>query len=66
MDEQTAFRVVRGQPDAEELAALTTVLLALLNRAGATEQQEAGAPAAYADWSVRGRARRPAVDWSGR
>ncbi|MER5476868.1 acyl-CoA carboxylase subunit epsilon [Streptomyces sp. NPDC002734] len=50
------IEVVRGRPDAAELAAVTAVLLALSRRAG-----EPGAPArpAYAGWTVRSDGHRP-------
>ncbi|MGW2954507.1 acyl-CoA carboxylase subunit epsilon [Streptomyces eurythermus] len=40
------FRIVRGQADAEEIAALTAVLTALAHRAGATTEPAAPRPAA--------------------
>ncbi|MGW1594260.1 acyl-CoA carboxylase subunit epsilon [Streptomyces sp. NPDC002343] len=39
------FRIVRGQVDAEELAALTAVLTVLAQRAGAAAEPAAGRPA---------------------
>lgn len=66
MANQTAFTVVRGQPDAEELAAVTMVLLVLLSDSGGPQEQDDEANPPYADWTVKGRARRSAVAWSGR
>ncbi|QGV77487.1 acyl-CoA carboxylase subunit epsilon [Streptomyces ficellus] len=52
MAEETGITVLRGLPDAAELAAVTTVLLALLrDRSRPADEPR---PAAYADWSVRG------------
>ncbi|MEU3557699.1 acyl-CoA carboxylase subunit epsilon [Streptomyces fragilis] len=44
------IEVVRGRPDAAELAAVTAVLLALARRAG---EPGAAVRPAYAGWSVR-------------
>lgn len=54
--------MLRGEPDASELAAVTTVLLALL-RQGATSPQEPD-PAGHADWRVRGDAGPVPASWS--
>ncbi|MFF7335550.1 acyl-CoA carboxylase subunit epsilon [Streptomyces sp. NPDC090306] len=44
------IKVVRGRPDAAELAAVTTVLLALVRRAGEPDDET---KAAYAGWTVK-------------
>ncbi|MGW3202932.1 acyl-CoA carboxylase subunit epsilon [Streptomyces sp. NPDC001135] len=63
MSNERHITVVRGRPDAEELAAVTAVLLALVRRA---RQPEATALAAYANWTVKGGDYRPVPDGSGR
>ncbi|MFD9306525.1 acyl-CoA carboxylase subunit epsilon [Streptomyces sp. NPDC060048] len=62
-DAQPRFTVLRGQPDAEELAALTAVLCACLRAPapdadGAREDAAAAAP-----WGGR-RRHRPRVGWT--
>ncbi|MGK5627335.1 acyl-CoA carboxylase subunit epsilon [Streptomyces sp. URMC 123] len=56
--------VVRGRPDAVELAAVMAVLLALL-RAGAGRPVDATEPV-RAPWRPAGARYRPPVTWSGR
>ncbi|MFE4589054.1 acyl-CoA carboxylase subunit epsilon [Streptomyces laurentii] len=55
--------VVRGRPDEVELAAVTSVLLALARRAGEPEEETA---AAYAAWTVKNDGARTSVGWPGR
>ncbi|MBB1242204.1 hypothetical protein GL263_01215 [Streptomyces durbertensis] len=50
--EETGITVVRGQPDAVELASVTAVLLAVL-RAARHRPAEAPRSGGYADWTVR-------------
>lgn len=50
------IEVVRGRPDAAELAAVTAVLLALARRPG---RPGAAARPAYAGWTVRSGGHRP-------
>lgn len=54
--------VVRGEPDAAELAAVTVVLCALLNRP--RPGADGGAPLARATWARTGGRFRPAVTWT--
>ncbi|MCX2923020.1 acyl-CoA carboxylase epsilon subunit [Streptomyces sp. NEAU-W12] len=63
-DGPPALRVVRGCPDAVELAALTAVLLARL-RALEVREQQAGTPgtAPRAPWGAPARSR-PRVGWT--
>ncbi|MBT2447912.1 acyl-CoA carboxylase subunit epsilon [Streptomyces sp. ISL-43] len=64
-DAQPRFTVLRGQPDAEELAALTAVLCACL-RAPAQDGDGDGAQEAAAEaapWGGR-RRHRPRVGWT--
>ncbi|MEU1695620.1 acyl-CoA carboxylase epsilon subunit [Streptomyces hirsutus] len=63
-DGSPVLRVVRGRPDAVELAALTAVLLARL-RALEAQEQQAGAPgeAPRALWGAPARSR-PRVGWT--
>ncbi|MFI8965351.1 acyl-CoA carboxylase subunit epsilon [Streptomyces sp. NPDC053493] len=68
MDEATekppAFVVVRGRPDADELAAVTAVLLARLRAPGAAEVPgEAADTPPKASWGAPRRAR-PRVGWT--
>lgn len=51
MVNQMRITVVRGRPDEAELAAVTAVLLALVRRAGETDDE---VQAAYAAWTVKG------------
>ncbi|MDN3295379.1 acyl-CoA carboxylase subunit epsilon [Streptomyces ficellus] len=51
MVKPTRITVLRGQPDEDELAAVTVVLLALARRA---EEPDQAAKAAYAGWTVKG------------
>ncbi|MFG2885276.1 acyl-CoA carboxylase subunit epsilon [Streptomyces sp. NPDC048297] len=60
MSQQTRITVVRGRPDAAELAAVTAVLLALARRAREPDEE---VRAAYADWTVKNPGHRPAVAW---
>ncbi|MFE3519531.1 acyl-CoA carboxylase subunit epsilon [Streptomyces sp. NPDC059166] len=53
--------VVRGRPDDAELAAVTAVLLALARRSGEPDEE---AKAAYAGWTVKRAAHRPAATWT--
>ncbi|WP_327114656.1 acyl-CoA carboxylase subunit epsilon [Streptomyces sp. NBC_01341] len=53
--------VVRGRPDAAELAAVTAVLLALARRSGEPDEETR---AAYAGWTVKRGGHRPAVTWT--
>lgn len=50
MTDETHITVVRGRPDAAELAAVTAVLLALSRRG---PEPETETKAAYADWTVK-------------
>ncbi|MET9118614.1 MULTISPECIES: acyl-CoA carboxylase epsilon subunit [Streptomyces] len=61
---EAAFRVVRGNPDADELAALVAVLVALHGRADAagTDGGAAGA-APRATWDRAGHAWRSPLAW---
>ncbi|MET9464239.1 acyl-CoA carboxylase subunit epsilon [Streptomyces sp. NPDC006544] len=62
-DPQVRFTVLRGQPDAEELAALTAVLCACLAAPAEDGTEEYGASAASAPWGGRRRPR-PRVGWT--
>ncbi|MGW6705052.1 acyl-CoA carboxylase subunit epsilon [Streptomyces sp. NPDC054956] len=61
-DAQPRFTVLRGQPDAEELAALTAVLCACLRAAPDGDEAQEDA-AATAPWGGRRRLR-PRVGWT--
>ncbi|MER0443344.1 acyl-CoA carboxylase subunit epsilon [Streptomyces sp. Edi4] len=50
MSNETRITVVRGRPDADEIAAVTAVLLALARRA---EEPADEVRAAYAAWTVK-------------
>lgn len=71
MPEHIFFTVLRGHPDEAELAAVTTVLMAVLrdrarpvSDAGTSAgARDAGAPG-RASWGVARPRRRPAVSWS--
>jgi hypothetical protein len=56
MANPTHIKVVRGRPDAAELAAVTAVLLALVRRAGEPDDET---KAAYAGWTVKSGGHRP-------
>lgn len=64
---EAAFRVVRGNPDADELAALVAVLVALHGRADAAAGAGAGGDAAgaapRATWDRAGHAWRSPLAW---
>ncbi|HTJ69032.1 MAG TPA: acyl-CoA carboxylase epsilon subunit [Actinospica sp.] len=63
-DNDNAVRIVRGEPSAEELAALVTVLAA---RAAAGGGEPGAAPAAASGWTDRARYVRSArVDFGAR
>lgn len=62
MTDETHITVVRGRPDAAELAAVTAVLLALSRRDREPDQE---AKAAYADWTVKNAGHR-LPSWPGR
>lgn len=62
-DAQVRFTVLRGQPDAEELAALTAVLCACLAAPAEDGAEEDGTSAAPAPWGGRRRPR-PRVGWT--
>ncbi|MEU2154420.1 acyl-CoA carboxylase subunit epsilon [Streptomyces sp. NPDC019396] len=64
MAEETGITVLRGLPDAAELAAVTTVLLAVLR--DRARQADGPEPAAYADWSVKGTGGQVPAAWSAR
>jgi hypothetical protein len=61
MTDETHITVVRGRPDAAELAAVTAVLLALFRRDREPDQE---ARTAYAHWTVRNPGHR-APSWPG-
>ncbi|MGW3018842.1 acyl-CoA carboxylase epsilon subunit [Streptomyces longwoodensis] len=58
---EAAFRVVRGNPDADELAALVAVLVALHGRADAAGDAAGAAP--RATWDRAGHAWRSPLAW---
>ncbi|MEU3513429.1 acyl-CoA carboxylase epsilon subunit [Streptomyces longwoodensis] len=63
---EAAFRVVRGNPDADELAALVAVLVALHGRADAAaagDTGDAAGAAARATWDRAGHAWRSPLAW---
>ncbi|MFZ3475581.1 acyl-CoA carboxylase subunit epsilon [Streptomyces sp. 4.24] len=62
-DAQIRFTVLRGRPDAVELAALTAVLCARLRALGADEAGEYGTTAPTVPWGGT-RRRRPRVGWA--
>jgi hypothetical protein len=62
MTDETHITVVRGRPDAAELAAVTAVLLALARRG---REPDPAQKAAYAGWTVRSAGHRP-PSWPGR
>ncbi|MFD5769994.1 acyl-CoA carboxylase subunit epsilon [Streptomyces sp. NPDC127049] len=64
MADETGITVVRGRPDAVEIAAVTAVLMALLRDRGAPP--DTPAPAARADWIVKDTGGRGPVSWSAR
>ena len=59
--DQPFLRVVRGNPTAEELAAVTIVLAARARAAAAAAQPAASTPARRSDWSARSRLLRESV-----
>ncbi|MFE4637526.1 acyl-CoA carboxylase subunit epsilon [Streptomyces sp. NPDC056773] len=64
-DAQIRFTVLRGRPDAVELAALTAVLCACLRAPGADQPGEDGTTTPAAPWGGTSR-RRPRVGWATR
>jgi nucleoid-associated protein YgaU len=64
---EAAFRVVRGNPDADELAALVAVLVALHGRsdaaAGAGAADDAAGAAPRATWDRAGHAYHSPLAW---
>lgn len=72
MEADVSFAIVRGRPTAEELAAVTAVLLARLRSAagqeGAVEEEGGsfGAAPRRAGWGGGRPRRRPPVGWSRR
>ncbi|TKS98728.1 acyl-CoA carboxylase epsilon subunit [Streptomyces lasalocidi] len=62
---EAAFRVVRGNPDADELAALVAVLVALYGRAdaGAGAADDAAGAAPRATWDRAGHAYHSPLAW---
>ncbi|MEU5666916.1 acyl-CoA carboxylase epsilon subunit [Streptomyces longwoodensis] len=63
---EAAFRVVRGNPDADELAALVAVLVALHGRADAAAagaDGDAAGAAPRATWDRAGHAWRSPLAW---
>ncbi|MEU5182174.1 acyl-CoA carboxylase epsilon subunit [Streptomyces longwoodensis] len=61
---EAAFRVVRGNPDADELAALVAVLVALHGRADAAGADgDAAGAAPRATWDRAGHAWRSPLAW---
>ncbi|WP_338676864.1 acyl-CoA carboxylase subunit epsilon [Streptomyces sp. SCSIO 30461] len=68
MAEETGITVLRGLPDAAELAAVTTVLLAVLRERARQADPPDGAnpPVVYADWSVKGTGGQVPAAWSAR
>ncbi|GHD53281.1 acyl-CoA carboxylase epsilon subunit [Streptomyces galbus] len=62
---EAAFRVVRGNPDADELAALVAVLVALHGRADAAAGAggDAAGAAPRATWDRAGHAWRSPLAW---
>ncbi|MEU8028839.1 acyl-CoA carboxylase subunit epsilon [Streptomyces sp. NPDC049099] len=60
MANDTRITVVRGRPDAAELAAVTAVLIALARRA---QEPEDLPGTVFADWRVKGGGPGPAVSW---
>ncbi|MFF8933054.1 acyl-CoA carboxylase epsilon subunit [Streptomyces longwoodensis] len=62
---EAAFRVVRGNPDADELAALVAVLVALHGRADAATGAagDAAGAAPRATWDRAGHAWRSPLAW---
>ncbi|MFF8828549.1 acyl-CoA carboxylase subunit epsilon [Streptomyces sp. NPDC015131] len=64
MAEETGITVLRGVPDAAELAAVTTVLLALARRR--SQPADEPPPAPSADWSVRGTGGATPAGWPAR
>ncbi|WP_405618659.1 acyl-CoA carboxylase subunit epsilon [Streptomyces sp. NBC_00076] len=59
---EAAFRVVRGNPDPSELAALVAVLTVLRARAGTTDD-DAGPAAPRATWDRAGNGYRSPLAW---
>ncbi|MFI2643391.1 acyl-CoA carboxylase subunit epsilon [Streptomyces sp. NPDC018610] len=62
MADTTRITVVRGQPDAAELAAVTVVLLALVRRGEAPDEERR---TAYAGWTVKSGGHRTEAAWPG-
>ncbi|WP_327695932.1 acyl-CoA carboxylase subunit epsilon [Streptomyces sp. NBC_00459] len=60
---EAAFRVVRGNPDPDELGALVAVLTAL--RARATDDAAAGPAVPRANWDRAGNGYRGPLAWVG-
>ncbi|MEV0092387.1 acyl-CoA carboxylase epsilon subunit [Streptomyces sp. NPDC050738] len=66
MDGETLFTIIRGRPDASEIAALTAVLLLLLRADEGMDEGadgEAGEPGS-APWGRDRLRRRPRVSWA--
>jgi hypothetical protein len=69
MSEHKLLKVVRGQPDETELAAVTAVLLAHLRACGhpaGPDPASAGTPRRRAEWGPGRLCHRSAVAWSAR
>ncbi|ARF77452.1 acyl-CoA carboxylase epsilon subunit [Kitasatospora albolonga] len=64
MADTTGITVLRGRPDAAEIAAVTTVLMALLRDRAAPPDPPG--PAERAGWSVRGTGGQGQVSWAAR
>jgi len=62
---EAAFRVVRGNPDADELAALACVLTVLRARAESGAGEAAGPIAGRANWDRAGNGYRGPLAWVG-
>ncbi|MCX5266371.1 acyl-CoA carboxylase subunit epsilon [Streptomyces sp. NBC_00199] len=62
---EAAFRVVRGNPDPDELAALACVLTVLRARAESGAGDAAGPAAVRANWDRAGHGYRGPLAWVG-